>query len=49
MSTGVTANPVAIEFFVEITLTNVLVDNVAESGHGNENLCHYFKPAGERD
>jgi hypothetical protein len=33
MTAGETANPVAIEFFVKITLTNVLVNDVAERGH----------------
>jgi hypothetical protein len=34
MSAGMTANPIVLEFLVQITLTNVPVNNVAKSGHG---------------
>ena len=33
VTTGVTADAIAIEFFVEIALTNPLIDNFAQSGH----------------
>ena len=42
MAAGVTTNPIAIQFFVEITFTNVLINDVAKSGHGN--LCLHSKP-----
>ena len=33
MTAGVAAHPVAIEFLVEIALTNILVNDVAKGGH----------------
>ena len=34
VATGVTANPIPLEFFVQITLTDIPVNDVAKSGHG---------------
>jgi hypothetical protein len=41
--TGIAANPVPIELFVQVTLTDVAVNDVAKSGHSKP-LTH-SKPA----
>jgi hypothetical protein len=33
MSAGITPNPIVLEFFVQITFANVLVNDVAKSRH----------------
>ena len=43
MAARETANPVAVEFFVQLAFANVLVDDVAKGRHGRP-LSSYSKP-----
>jgi hypothetical protein len=38
MTAGITTHPIAVEFFVEVAFSNLLVDDFAKGGHGEESL-----------